>query len=58
MLADSIQGPFAVLADTATPLFVESKLVELLEHFWTNRGLARGILVGPARAKLHKFSFV
>jgi AcrR family transcriptional regulator len=51
LLADSIAGPFAVLADTIQPVFVESKLVALLEHFWENRGLARGILVGPARRK-------
>jgi AcrR family transcriptional regulator len=51
LLAASIAGPFAVLADTIQPVFVESKLVALLEHFWENRGLARGILVGPARRK-------
>src|SRR5271169_6495971 len=51
LLADSIAGPLAVLADTIQPVFVESKLVTLLEHFWENRGLTRGILVGPARRK-------
>jgi AcrR family transcriptional regulator len=51
LLADSIAGPFAALADTIQPVFVESKLVALLEHFWENRALARGILVGPARRK-------
>lgn len=51
LLADSIAGPFAVFADTIQPVFVESRLVALLEHFWENRGLARGILVGPARRK-------
>ena len=51
LLADSIAGPFAVLADTIQPGFSESKLVALLDHFWENRNLARGILVGPARRK-------
>jgi AcrR family transcriptional regulator len=51
LLSDSISGPFAVLADTIEPTFVESELIALLEHFWTNRGLARGILVGPVRRK-------
>jgi AcrR family transcriptional regulator len=51
LLAESIAGPFAVLADTITSNFAEPKLVALLEHFWENRALARGILVGPARRR-------
>ena len=51
LLAYSIAGPFAALADTIQPVFVFSKLVTLLEHFWENRRLTRGILVGPARRK-------
>jgi AcrR family transcriptional regulator len=51
LLAESIAGPFALLADSIQPAFLESKLVTMLEHFWKNRGLARGILVGPARRK-------
>ncbi len=51
LLADSISGPFAILADTLQPGFVESKLVALLDHFWGNRHLVRGILVGHARGK-------
>jgi AcrR family transcriptional regulator len=51
LLAESIARPFAVLADTIQPVFTESKLITLLEHFWENRGLTRGILVGPARRK-------
>jgi AcrR family transcriptional regulator len=51
LLADSIAGPFAVLADTFQPAFAESSLVVLLEHFWKNRGLARSILIGPVRRK-------
>ncbi len=51
LLTDSISGPFAVLADTIQPGFAESDLVALLDHFWENRGFARGILVGPTRRK-------
>lgn len=51
LLAESIAGPFAVLADTIAADFAEPKLIALLEHFWENRALARGILVGPARRK-------
>lgn len=51
LLAASIAGPFEVLADTITSDFAERKLTALLEHFWENRALARGILVGPARRK-------
>src|SRR5271169_1012266 len=51
LLAESIASPFGVLADTIGPDFTELKLTALLEHFWQNRALARGILVGPARRK-------
>jgi len=51
LLADSISGPFAILADTFQPRFVQAKLVALLDHFWENRHLARGILIGHARGK-------
>jgi AcrR family transcriptional regulator len=51
ILTGSIAGPFAVLADTIKPHFTEPKLIELLEHFWGNRSLARGILVGTTRRK-------
>jgi AcrR family transcriptional regulator len=51
LLAESIAGPFAVLADTITSDFAEPKLIALLEHFWENRALARGILVALRDAK-------
>lgn len=50
LLADSITGPFEVLADTIRPEFVESRLVGLLERFWENRRFARGILGGAGPA--------
>ena len=51
LLTESIAGPFGVLADTITSDFVELKLTALLEHFWENRDLARGIFTGQARRK-------
>jgi AcrR family transcriptional regulator len=51
ILAGSIAGPFAILADTIKPHFTEARLIELLEHFWGNRALARGILGGTTRRK-------
>ncbi len=51
LLAESIAGPFAVLADAIKPDFAEPKLIALLEHLWENRAMARGILVGPVRRK-------
>jgi AcrR family transcriptional regulator len=51
LLASSIAGPFSVLANTIKPDFAESELIALLEHFWGNRALARGILLGAARRK-------
>jgi AcrR family transcriptional regulator len=51
LLASSIAGPFAVLADTLRPGHDVSKLERLLEHFWGNRPLARALFVGPTRRK-------
>jgi AcrR family transcriptional regulator len=51
LLADSIAGPFAVLADAIHSEFSEPILISLMEHFWANRTSARGILVGPVRRK-------
>jgi AcrR family transcriptional regulator len=54
LLAESIAGPFAVLADTIKPVFAEPHLIALLEHLWENRALARGILLGPVRRKTNE----
>jgi len=51
LLTRSISGPFKVLADgilSAAP----SKLLPLLEHFWSNRAFARGVLLGPVRQRV------
>lgn len=52
LLASSIAGPFAVLADTVRAEDNASRLVQLLDHFWDNRALARGIFLGPVRRKV------
>ena len=51
ILTSSIAGPLAVLADSIQPKTDVPALIELLEHFWINRALARGILLGPVRRK-------
>jgi AcrR family transcriptional regulator len=51
LLASSIAGPFSVLADTLRTGHDASSLVMLLEHFWGNRRLARGLFVGGIRRK-------
>lgn len=51
ILASSIAGPFQVLADATRPADNTAQLVLLLEHFWENRAIARGILLGAVRRK-------
>jgi AcrR family transcriptional regulator len=52
LLAASIAGPFAVLADTlSADNFAAPRFVALLDHFWTNRATAGGVLVGAARRR-------
>lgn len=48
LLTRSIAGPFRMLADGSLSA-KQSTLVPLLEHFWTNRSFARGILLGAVR---------
>lgn len=47
LLAASIEGPFSVLAGMLGEQPV-SRVQGLLEHFWQNRALARGIFQGAA----------
>ena len=51
LLAASIAGPFSALADTVGVNDNVPQLVELLEHFWAQRRLARELLVGASRDK-------
>jgi len=51
ILAASLGGPFAVLADALQPRDNTAALTALLEHFWSNRTLAPGIFSGPMRRR-------
>jgi AcrR family transcriptional regulator len=51
LLTRSITGPFKVLADGILSA-AQSKLLPLLEHFWSNRAFARGVLLGSVRQRV------
>ena len=51
LLAASLGGPFAVLADALHPRDNTAALTALLEHFWSNRAVAPGIFAGPMRRR-------
>jgi AcrR family transcriptional regulator len=51
LLAVSIEGPFRVLADAIASRDNSDDLAALLEHFWSNRAIARIILGGNLRLK-------
>jgi AcrR family transcriptional regulator len=51
LLTRSIAGPFKLLADGVLTA-AQSKLVPLLEHFWSNRAFARGVLLGSVRQRV------
>ena len=51
ILAASLGGAFAVLADALQPRDNTPALTALLEHFWSNRTLAPGIFSGPMRRR-------
>ena len=50
LLTQSIAGPFQILADGLL-CAKQPQLVPLLEHFWTNRAFARGVLQGSVRQR-------
>jgi AcrR family transcriptional regulator len=50
LLAASLEGPFSILANTAVAPALPA-LTALLEHFWQNRAMARGILSGAVRRR-------
>jgi AcrR family transcriptional regulator len=52
ILAASIRGPFSALVDSTVRSANTAELVALLEHFWHNRAIARGVFMGPVRAKV------
>jgi AcrR family transcriptional regulator len=51
LLTRSIAGPFKILADGVLSAG-QAELVPLLEHFWSNRGFARGVLLGSVRPRV------
>ena len=59
LLAASLTGPFQILALSVRDVPVQhdanpvaERLTQILQHFWENRGMARGIFLGDARRKL------
>jgi AcrR family transcriptional regulator len=50
LLTRSIAGPFKILADAIFSA-TQTTLVPLLEHFWSNRSFARGVLLGLVRRR-------
>jgi AcrR family transcriptional regulator len=51
LLTRSIEGPFKILVDGVLSV-AQPKLVPLLEHFWSNRAFARGVLLGSVRPRV------
>jgi AcrR family transcriptional regulator len=51
ILASSLNGPFEVLAGATRQADNTAQLITLLDHFWDNRAMARGIFLGAARRK-------
>ncbi|HYL71418.1 MAG TPA: helix-turn-helix domain-containing protein, partial [Candidatus Dormibacteraeota bacterium] len=49
ILAESLSRPFAVLADTVERQDNTEALAAVLEHFWSNRGIAPGLFAGAMR---------
>lgn len=52
LLASSLEGPFSILANLVDGTTTDDALVHILEHFWQNRAMARGIFTGAIRKKV------
>jgi AcrR family transcriptional regulator len=52
LLASSLEGPFSRLANMVDDTTSKAALIEILEHFWQNRAMARGIFTGAIRKKV------
>ena len=52
LLASSLEGPFSRLANLVDDTTTKEELIEILEHFWQNRAMARGIFNGTIRKKV------
>jgi len=54
ILLASMEWMFVVLADAVKPDVCREPLVQLATHFWSNRSLARTVLVHPVQPKLER----
>ncbi len=52
LLASSLEGPFSRLVGLVDGSTTKEALVDILEHFWQNRAMARGIFAGAIRKKV------
>ena len=52
LLASSLEGPFSILVNLVDESTTKEALVGILEHFWQNRAMARGIFAGAIRKKV------
>jgi AcrR family transcriptional regulator len=52
LLASSLEGPFSRLVNLLDDTTTNAALVDILEHFWRNRAMARGIFSGAIRKKV------
>lgn len=52
LLASSLEGPFSRLANLVDDTGTKESLIDILEHFWQNRAMARGIFTGAIRKKV------
>ena len=54
ILLASMGWMFALLADAVKPEACRESLIRLATHFWSNRSLARTVLVHPVQPKLER----
>ncbi|MEO8002260.1 MAG: helix-turn-helix domain-containing protein, partial [Arenimonas sp.] len=52
LLASSLEGPFSRLVNLIDGTTTKAALIDILEHFWHNRAMARGIFAGAIRKKV------
>jgi AcrR family transcriptional regulator len=52
LLASSLEGPFLRLVNLLDDTTSNEALIDILEHFWQNRTMARGIFIGAIRKKI------
>jgi AcrR family transcriptional regulator len=52
VLAEALAGPFSALVEATVPDAPMGRLPAMLDHFWQNRQMARGLLVGAMRRRV------